>query len=65
MQKISRAIKVVRKEDLELGERRKLLEEISLQKKLDHQNIVSVQEMFEVKKLLYFSATFFSAALFF
>jgi calcium-dependent protein kinase len=54
MQKISRAIKVVRKEDLEFGERRKLLEEINLLKKLDHPNIVSVQEMFEDKKRLYF-----------
>jgi len=36
---ITRAIKVVRKEDLEFGERRKLLEEIELLKQLDHPNI--------------------------
>lgn len=37
--KVTRAIKVVRKEDLEFGERRKLLEEIELLKELDHINI--------------------------
>jgi calcium-dependent protein kinase len=42
VQKISRAIKVVKKEDLEFGERRKLLEEVNLLKKLDHPNIASV-----------------------
>jgi len=36
---ITRAVKVVRKEDLEFGERRKLLEEIELLKQLDHPNI--------------------------
>jgi calcium-dependent protein kinase len=34
-----RAVKVVRKEDLEFGERRKVLEEIELLKELDHPNI--------------------------
>ena len=43
VQKVSRAIKVVRKEELEVfGERRQLLEEINLLKKLDHPNIQTV-----------------------
>jgi len=45
---------VVRKEDLEFGERRKLLEEIELLKELDHPNIGQVIEMFEDKKKIYF-----------
>ena len=51
---ITRAVKVVRKEDLEFGERRKLLEEIELLKQLDHPNIGQVVEMFEDKKKIYF-----------
>lgn len=51
---ITRAIKVVRKEDLEFGERRKLLEEIELLKQLDHPNIGQVIEMYEDKKKIYF-----------
>ena len=51
---ITRAIKVVRKEDLEFGERRKLLEEIELLKQLDHPNIGQVVEMYEDKKKIYF-----------
>ena len=51
---ITRAIKVVRKEDLEFGERRKLLEEIELLKQLDHPNIGQVHEMYEDKKKIYF-----------
>ena len=51
---ITRAIKVVRKEDLEFGERRKLLEEIELLKELDHPNIGQVIEMYEDKKKIYF-----------
>lgn len=39
LSKVLRAIKVVRKEDLEFGERRKLLDEIELLKELDHPNI--------------------------
>ena len=46
---ITRAIKVVRKEDLEFGERRKLLEEIELLKQLDHPNIVRLYEVYESK----------------
>ena len=51
---ITRAVKVVRKEDLEFGERRKLLEEIELLKQLDHPNIGQVVEMYEDKKKIYF-----------
>jgi calcium-dependent protein kinase len=51
---ITRAIKVVKKEDLEFGDRRKLLEEIELLKELDHINIGQVYEMYEDKKKLYF-----------
>lgn len=51
---VVRAVKVVRKEDLEFGERRKLLEEIELLKELDHPNIGQVIEMFEDKKKIYF-----------
>ena len=51
---ITRAIKVVRKEDLEFGERRKLLEEIELLKQLDHPNIGQVIEMYEDRKKMYF-----------
>lgn len=54
MQKVNRAIKVVKKEDLEFGERRQLLEEIELLKHLDHPNISSVIEMFEDNKRFYF-----------
>ncbi len=45
--KVSRAVKVVRKEDLEFGERKKLLDEIEMLKELDHPNIGRVIEMFE------------------
>jgi calcium-dependent protein kinase len=45
---------VVRKEDLEFGERRKLLEEIELLKELDHPNIGQVIEMYEDPKKIYF-----------
>jgi calcium-dependent protein kinase len=45
--KMIRAVKIVRKEDLEFGERRKLLEEIELLKELDHPNIGQVIEMYE------------------
>ena len=44
----------MRKEDLEFGERRKLLEEIELLKTLDHPNIGQVVEMYEDKKKMYF-----------
>jgi calcium-dependent protein kinase len=49
-----RAVKVVRKADLEFGERRKVLEEIELLKELDHPNIGQVIEMFEDSKKMYF-----------
>jgi serine/threonine protein kinase len=39
LSKVNRAIKVVRKEDLEFGERKKILEEIELLRQLDHPNI--------------------------
>lgn len=51
---ITRAVKVVRKCDLEFGDRRKLLEEIELLKNLDHPNIGQVVEMYEDKKKIYF-----------
>ena len=44
----------MRKEDLEYGERAKLLESIEILKDLDHPNICRVVEMFEDKKRLYF-----------
>lgn len=50
----TRAIKVVKKEDLEFGERRKLLDEIELLKELDHINIGRVFEMYEDNKKIYF-----------
>ena len=52
--KVTRAIKVVRKEDLEFGERRKLLDEIELLLALDHPNIGRVVEMYEDQKKIYF-----------
>ena len=51
---MTRAIKVVRKEDLEWGDRGKLLDEIELLKELDHPNIGQVIEMFEDRKKMYF-----------
>jgi len=54
LSKVARAVKVVRKEDLEFGERRKLLDEIELLKELDHPNIGRVIEMYEDKKKIFF-----------
>lgn len=54
LSKVLRAVKIVRKEDLEFGERRKLLDEIELLKELDHPNIGKVIEMFEDQKKIYF-----------
>lgn len=54
LSKVQRAIKVVKKADLEFGERRKLLDEIELLKELDHPNIGQVVEMYEDKKKIYF-----------
>ena len=51
---MTRAVKIVRKEDLEFGERSKLFGEIELLKDLDHPNICRVIEMFEDHKRLYF-----------
>ena len=45
---------MVRKEDLEFGERRKLLDEIELLLALDHPNIGRVVEMYEDPKKIYF-----------
>ncbi len=52
--KVNRAIKVVRKEDLEFGDRKKLLDEIELLRQLDHPNIGQVIEMYEDQKRMYF-----------
>ena len=52
--KVNRAVKIVKKECLEFGERRKLLDEIELLEKLDHPNIGQVIEMFEDEKRFYF-----------
>lgn len=54
MSKVIRAVKVVRKEDLEFGERKKLLDEIELLKELDHPNIGRVIEMYEDARKIYF-----------
>jgi len=54
MSRVQRAVKVVRKEDLEFGERDALFGEIELLKELDHPNIGKVIEMFEDHKKLYF-----------
>ena len=54
LSKVTRAVKVVRKEDLEFGERRKLLDEIELLKELDHPNIGQVIEMYEDQRKIYF-----------
>lgn len=51
---IQRAVKVVRKEDLEFGERKGLMDEIELLRELDHPNIGKVIEMFEDSKKMYF-----------
>jgi serine/threonine protein kinase len=50
----SRAVKIVKKCDLESGERAKLLEEIEILVKLDHPNIGQVLEMYEDQDRLYF-----------
>ena len=60
LSQVTRAIKVVRKEDLEWGDRGKLLDEIELLKELDHPNIGQVIEMFEDKKKMYFVNEMFS-----
>ena len=49
-----RAVKIVRKEDLEYGERSKLLGELDILKELDHPNICRVIEMYEDHKRFYF-----------
>ena len=54
LSQVPRAIKIVRKEDLEWGDRGKLLDEIELLKELDHPNIGQVIEMFEDRKKMYF-----------
>ena len=60
LSQVTRAIKVVRKEDLEWGDRGKLLDEIELLKELDHPNIGQVIEMFEDRKKMYFVNEMFS-----
>ena len=49
-----RAVKVTKKEDLEFGERQKLLQEIEILKELDHPSICRVIDIFEDKKKFYF-----------
>ena len=49
-----RAVKVTKKEDLEYGERQKLLQEIEILKQLDHPSICRVIDIFEDKKKFYF-----------
>lgn len=43
----TRAVKVTKKEDLEFGERQKLLQEIEILKELDHPSICRVIDIFE------------------
>lgn len=54
MSKVQRAVKIVKKEDLEFGDRKKLLDEIELLKELDHPNIGKVVEMYEDERKIYF-----------
>lgn len=49
-----RAVKATKKEDLEFGERKKLLHEIEILKELDHPSISRVIDIFEDKKKFYF-----------
>ena len=49
-----RAVKVTKKEDLEFGERKKLLQEIEILKELDHPSICRIIDIFEDKKKFYF-----------
>ena len=41
-----RAVKVTKKEDLEFGERKRLLQEIEILKELDHPNVVRLLDVF-------------------
>lgn len=55
-----RAVKIVRKEDLEFGERKKLLDGIEILKEMDHPNICRIVEMFEDRKRFYFVSEYLS-----
>jgi len=55
-----RAVKVTKKEDLEYGERQKLLEQIEILKELDHPSICRVIDIFEDKKKFYFVQEYLS-----
>ena len=55
-----RAVKVTKKEDLEFGERQKLLQEIEILKELDHPSICRVIDIFEDKKKFYFVQEYLS-----
>lgn len=55
-----RAVKVTKKEDLEFGERQKLLQEIEILKELDHPSIARVIDIFEDKKKFYFVQEYLS-----
>ena len=55
-----RAVKVTKKEDLEFGERKKLLQEIEILKELDHPSICRVIDIFEDKKKFYFVQEYLS-----
>ena len=55
-----RAVKVTKKEDLEYGERQKLLEQIEILKELDHPSICRVIDIFEDRKKFYFVTEYLS-----
>lgn len=55
-----RAVKVTKKEDLEYGERKKLLEQIEILKELDHPSICRVIDIFEDEKKFYFVQEYLS-----
>ena len=55
-----RAVKITKKEDLEYGERKKLLEQIEILKELDHPSICRVIDIFEDKKKFYFVTEYLS-----
>lgn len=55
-----RAVKVTKKEDLEFGERKKLLQEIEILKELDHPSISRIIDIFEDKKKFYFVQEYLS-----
>ena len=55
-----RAVKVTKKEDMEDGDRRKLLKEIEILKELDHPSIARVIDIYEDERKFYFVQEYLS-----